>query len=63
MELQTTDPAFALDDPDELSVTQVIARLHRAGHSHPSEDSLGRDPTDDERLDEFWRRRSVDGHC
>lgn len=63
MELHTTDPAFELDDPHELAVTQVIARLHRVGHSHAGEDSLGRDPTGDERLDQFWRRRSVDGHC
>jgi hypothetical protein len=58
-----TELGFELDAPDELAVTQVIARLRRAGDPRAGEGPLVRDPIGDERLDQFWRRRSVDGHC
>jgi hypothetical protein len=62
MELHT-EPGIALDHEDELAVTQVIARLRRVGAAREHIDLSVRDPTDDELLDQFWRRRSGSGHC
>jgi hypothetical protein len=57
-----TEPAIVLDDDEEVAVTQVIARLRRVGATRERAGSVG-DSTDDELLDQFWRRRSGSGHC
>ena len=57
-----TEPAMVLEDDDEVTVTQVIARLRRVGATREHDRSVG-DSTDDELLDQFWRRRSGSGHC
>ena len=62
MELHT-EPAMARDDDDEVAVTQVIARLRRVGTEREHTDLLFGDPTGDELLDQFWRRRSGSGRC
>ena len=62
MELHT-EPAFDLDDPGDIAAAQVIASLRRVGDSQADKGALVRDAIGDERLDQFWRRRSVDGHC
>ena len=51
------------DEPEELAVTQVIARLRRVGATSAPDDPLGVASAGDELLDEFWRRRSATGHC
>jgi hypothetical protein len=57
------EPPMDLDGPAELAVSHVIERLHRVGTPNAEPRSLLRDPADDELLDQFWRRRSSDGHC
>ena len=57
-----TEPAMVLDD-EEVAVTQVIARLRRVGAMRENADRSVGDSTDDELLDQFWRRRSGSGHC
>jgi hypothetical protein len=59
LEHEPVDP----DEPEELAVTQVIARLGRVGAASAAHDPLDVASTGDELLDEFWRRRSATGHC
>jgi len=58
-----TEPAMALDDDDEVAVTQVIARLRQVGTLTENPDGSVGDSAGDELLDQFWRRRSGSGHC
>ena len=57
------EPAMSPDDDDEVAVTQVIARLRRVDATPEESRSASRSSTDDELLDQFWRRRSGTGHC
>ena len=52
-----TEPAMVLDDDEEVAVTQVIPTLRRVGPRASGERSVG-GATDDELLDQFWRRRT-----
>ncbi|MGO9874822.1 MAG: hypothetical protein ACLPVY_13595 [Acidimicrobiia bacterium] len=58
MDLQV-ERSTSVDDPDEVRVPAP------GGADALAADAglLLRDLTDDERLDEFWRRRSSIGHC
>ena len=57
-----TEPPMVHDD-EEVAVTQVIARLRQVGVAREHADRSVGDSTDDELLDQFWRRRSGRGHC